>query len=130
MTFWGCQLKPGVPFKLEANGAREVLHLSQACLHSPGEKKTFVQVIDGKQKYAIVSLQKGKAEYASFDLFFRPGQCSFVCTGDSEVHLTGYFEPDVDDGDDDEEGEEEELLEESESEDEAPPPAKKKKTGK
>ncbi|CAE8675877.1 unnamed protein product, partial [Polarella glacialis] len=128
MSFWGCQLKPGEKFAVKGESGGEVLHLSQACLHQPADGKNFLQVINGKDTYAISCLQKGKSEYASFDLFFRAGNCSFVNKGSSEMHLTGYFEPDgvPEDG---EEGEEEEDCEEDEEEEEEEeePPAKKTK---
>eukprot|EP00930_Biecheleria_cincta_P087286 TRINITY_DN76534_c0_g1_i1.p1 TRINITY_DN76534_c0_g1~~TRINITY_DN76534_c0_g1_i1.p1 ORF type:complete len:133 (-),score=50.34 TRINITY_DN76534_c0_g1_i1:94-492(-) len=129
MSFWGCQLKPGETYAVKANAGGEVLHLSQACLHQPQDGKNFLQVADGKQTYAIACLQKGKFEYASFDLFFRAGNCSFKNKGTSEIHLTGYFEPDS--LGDLEEEEEEDMLEDDEEEEESeeappPPPAKKK----
>merc|ERR1712176_475267 len=109
MTFWGCQLRPGEKYMVKAEDGN-VLHLSQACLNKPTEGKNYLQVVDGSNKYAIAVLEKGKSEYASLDLFFRVGQCGFLNKGASEIHLTGYFEPDNmdEDGDDDEEEEEEE----------------------
>eukprot|EP00933_Yihiella_yeosuensis_P046429 TRINITY_DN41953_c0_g1_i1.p2 TRINITY_DN41953_c0_g1~~TRINITY_DN41953_c0_g1_i1.p2 ORF type:complete len:130 (+),score=52.36 TRINITY_DN41953_c0_g1_i1:76-465(+) len=129
MSFWGCALAPGKKVAIEENAGGQVLHLSQACLHAPQDGKNFLQVVEGNQTYAIACLQKGKSEYASFDLFFRAGSCSFVNKGASEIHLTGYFEPDGM-GDDEGEESEEDMMEddeEEESEEEAPPPAKKKK---
>ncbi|CAE7705554.1 FKBP46, partial [Symbiodinium necroappetens] len=94
-----------------------------ACLHQPTAGKNFLQVVDGAKSYSIACLQKDKSEYASFDLFFRTGTCSFHNKGSSEMHLTGYFEPDGMPDDDEEEEEEEE----EEDEEEEPPPKKLKK---
>mmetsp|Transcript_57432 Transcript_57432/g.101945 ORF Transcript_57432/g.101945 Transcript_57432/m.101945 type:complete len:130 (+) Transcript_57432:46-435(+) len=129
MTFWGCHIKPGDKFSVAAGTGGEVLHLSQACLHEPKDGKNFLQVNDGKATYAIACLKKGKEETASFDLFFRTGSCSFLNTGSSEIHLTGYFEPDGMGDDEDEEEEEEDDDEEEEDEEEEmePPPKKAKK---
>jgi len=107
MAFWGCQLKPGDKQEVESKDG-EVLHLSQACLHSPQPGKTVLQVQDGKDIFALAMLAKGKVEYASFDLFFKAGQCTFINKGTSELHLTGYFEPKAEDMEDEEEEEEEE----------------------
>ncbi|CAE7193678.1 FKBP43 [Symbiodinium sp. CCMP2456] len=122
MSFWGCQLKPGAKFEVKAEEGGDVLHLSQACLHQPTAGKNFLQVVDGAKSYSIACLQKDKSEYASFDLFFRTGTCSFHNKGSSEMHLTGYFEPDGMPDDDEEEEEEEEEEDEEEE-----PPAKKPK---
>lgn len=84
----------------------EILHLSQAALHKASPGKNYVQAVDGKQKYAIAVLEKGNVEHASFDLFFRAGHCGFLNEGASEVHLTGYFEPDGMEEDEEEEEEE------------------------
>jgi len=90
---------------LKANGKAKVespqgdiLHLSQACLHEPKDGKNYIQVqVDGRT-YALACLEKGKKEHDSFDLFFNPSECTFMNAGKSEVHLTGYFEPDEDMG--------------------------------
>eukprot|EP00747_Dinoflagellata_sp_TGD_P183538 gnl/TRDRNA2_/TRDRNA2_38472_c0_seq1.p1 gnl/TRDRNA2_/TRDRNA2_38472_c0~~gnl/TRDRNA2_/TRDRNA2_38472_c0_seq1.p1 ORF type:complete len:125 (+),score=43.72 gnl/TRDRNA2_/TRDRNA2_38472_c0_seq1:96-470(+) len=124
MSFWGCVLKPGAKHAVKEEEG-DVLHLSQACLHQPSDGKNWLQVVDSKKSYAIACLEKGKTEYASFDLFFRAGTCSFMNKGQSEVHLTGYFEPEGPGMDD--EGEEEEDVDEDEEEEEEPPPKKKKK---
>ncbi|CAE7227004.1 elavl2 [Symbiodinium natans] len=107
-----CQLKPGAKFQVKADAGGDVLHLSQACLHQPTAGKNFLQVVDGATSYSIACLQKDKSEYASFDLFFRTGTCSFHNKGSSEMHLTGYFEPDGMPDDDEEEEEEEEESDE------------------
>merc|ERR1711879_345730 len=105
MAFWGCHLQPGKKFMLKANEGGNVLHLSQACLRRPMEGKNWLMVIDGKSRYAIACLEKGKTEFVSFDLFFLAGQYGFN-RGDSEVHLTGFW--DLNDMRDDMEDEEEE----------------------
>lgn len=119
-----CTLKPGGKYQLKEDSGRDVLHLSQACLHQPQGGKNFLQVIEGSNTYAIACLQKDKSEFASFDLFFKTGSCSFHNKGTSEIHLTGYFEPDgmPDDLEDEESEEEEEEEEEVE-----PTPKKQKK---
>eukprot|EP00928_Gymnodinium_smaydae_P100375 TRINITY_DN982_c0_g1_i1.p1 TRINITY_DN982_c0_g1~~TRINITY_DN982_c0_g1_i1.p1 ORF type:complete len:289 (+),score=107.67 TRINITY_DN982_c0_g1_i1:74-940(+) len=93
MAFWGCVLKPGSKQKIE-NPEGDILHLSQACLHNPQDGKNYVQAIVAGKSYSIACLEKGKKEHDSFDLFFNPQECSFSNAGKSEVHLTGYFEPD------------------------------------
>eukprot|EP00913_Durusdinium_trenchii_P024241 g22760.t1 len=122
----------------QENSGGDVLHLSQACLSQPQAGKNFLQVIEGDKTYSIACLQKDgfisgkkrrsgrlatvalnssqdKSEFASFDLFFRTGTCTFHNKGASEMHLTGYFEPDgmPDDLEDEESEEEEEEEEES-----------------
>jgi hypothetical protein len=115
MAFWGCTLQPGQKKTVESPKGN-ILHLSQACLNEPKDGKNYVQAeVEGKT-YAVACLEKGKNEHESFDLFFNPSQCAFSSSGKSEVHLTGYFEPD--EGDDLEEEEEEE-------EEKAAVPAKK-----
>lgn len=113
MSFWGLILKPGQKVPVESADG-DILHLSQACLHAPKGGKNYLQVTDNEKTYVVACLEKDKVEHASFDLFFSTASCSFSSKGDSEVHLTGYFEPSQDLGD-----------EEEEEEDEAPPPAKK-----
>jgi len=81
------------------------LHLSQACLHNPQDGKNYIQAEVNGTTYSIACLEKGKKEHDSFDLFFDPTTCAFKNQGKSEVHMTGYFEPD--EGDD--EGSEEEA---------------------
>lgn len=113
MAFWGEALKAGQKKKVQAPEG-EVLHLSQGCLHEPKDGKNYVQAEVKGQTYSIACLEKGKQEHISFDLFFSAGETTFVNKGSSEVHLTGYFEPDQMDG------------EGSESEDAAPAaPAKR-----
>lgn len=113
MAFWGEALKAGQKKKVQAPEG-EVLHLSQGCLHEPKDGKNYIQAEVKGQPYSIACLEKGKQEHISFDLFFSAGETTFVNKGTSEVHLTGYFEPDQLDG------------EGSESEDAAPAvPAKK-----
>eukprot|EP00440_Ansanella_granifera_P067593 gb/GFBE01073321.1/.p1 GENE.gb/GFBE01073321.1/~~gb/GFBE01073321.1/.p1 ORF type:complete len:128 (+),score=51.19 gb/GFBE01073321.1/:1-384(+) len=126
MSFWGCVLQPGSKFAVQPQDGGEVLHLSQACLHNPQPGKNYLQVESEKSKFAVACLEKGKSEYASFDLFFRAGKCTFINTGKSEIHLTGYFEPDGM-GDDILEGEEEEEETDDEEEEEEEPPKKKSK---
>jgi hypothetical protein len=96
MAFWGAVLKPGLQVKVEDIGDK-VLHLSQTSLYKQGDGRTFIEVQPGgqKRKYAIACLEDGKAECASFDLFFRAGQATFGVRGTSEIHLTGYIEPDA-----------------------------------
>jgi len=113
MSFWGLILKPGQKHPVES-AAGDILHLSQACLHQPKGGKNYLQVTDNEKTYAIACLEKDKVEHASFDLFFSTGSCIFSCKGDTEVHLTGYFEPEQDMGD-----------ESGESEDEVAVPVKK-----
>jgi nucleophosmin 1 len=99
MAFWGCVLKPGQTKKVESPEG-EILHLSQACLAEPKDGKNYVQATVDGTTFNIACLEKGKKEHDSFDLFFDPTACAFANKGTSDVHLTGYFEPD--DGEDDE----------------------------
>jgi len=92
MAFWGCVLKPGQkhPVRIEDS---DVLHLSQACLHDPKDGKNYLQVeVDGTA-YSIACLEKGKREHDCLDLFFDSQKTSFMCKGNSEIHLMGYIEP-------------------------------------
>lgn len=86
-------MKPGQKKKVESPEG-EILHLSQACLHEPKDGKNYVQATVEGTTYSIACLEKGKKEHDSFDLFFDPTQCAFANKGASDVHLTGYFEPD------------------------------------
>jgi len=104
MAFWGCVLSPGQKKTVESPEG-EILHLSQACLHNPQDGKNYIQAEVNGTTYSIACLEKGKKEHDSFDLFFDPTTCAFKNQGKSEVHMTGYFEPD--EGDD--EGSEEEA---------------------
>lgn len=95
MAFWGVALKPGQIHEInDVDG--DVLHLSHACLHeAKSSKPTCVTVCtNGEKPLTIASLTKGTRDFCDFDLFFSPHQVTkFQNTGDSEVHLTGYFEP-------------------------------------
>jgi len=93
MAFWGEALKAGQKKKVQAPEG-EVLHLSQGCLHEPKAGTNYVQAEVKGVTYSIACLEKGKQEHISFDLFFSAGETTFVNKGSSEVHLTGYFEPD------------------------------------
>jgi nucleophosmin 1 len=112
MSFWGLILKAGQKVPVESADG-DILHLSQACLHTPKGGKNYLQVTDNEKTYVIACLEKDKVEHASFDLFFSTASCSFSCKGDSEVHLTGYFEPAQD-------------MDDEEEEEEAPPATAKK----
>eukprot|EP00450_Noctiluca_scintillans_P005252 CAMPEP_0194486978 /NCGR_PEP_ID=MMETSP0253-20130528/7428_1 /TAXON_ID=2966 /ORGANISM="Noctiluca scintillans" /LENGTH=110 /DNA_ID=CAMNT_0039327131 /DNA_START=37 /DNA_END=369 /DNA_ORIENTATION=- len=94
MSFWGYALKPGATHTPKS-AQNEVLHLSQACLHKPVDGKNALEVSDDSNSYALMILEKGKTEYASFDLFFNSGKYTFRNKGKSEIHLTGYFEPEA-----------------------------------
>eukprot|EP00929_Paragymnodinium_shiwhaense_P029013 TRINITY_DN16722_c0_g1_i1.p2 TRINITY_DN16722_c0_g1~~TRINITY_DN16722_c0_g1_i1.p2 ORF type:complete len:324 (+),score=146.98 TRINITY_DN16722_c0_g1_i1:73-972(+) len=102
MAFWGCVLSPGQKKTVESPEG-EILHLSQACLHNPNDGKNYIQAEVSGTTYSIACLEKGKKEHDSFDLFFDPTTCAFKNQGKSEVHLTGYFEPDDGFYEDDEE---------------------------
>jgi len=92
MAFWGCVLKPNVKTKVDKSEG-DVLHLTQACLQSPKEGKNYVNAEVAGVSYALACLEKGKEEHNGFDLLFNSKQLAFLNKGQSEVHLTGYFEP-------------------------------------
>jgi len=93
MAFWGVSLKPGATKGVDSPQG-DIMHLSQACLHEPRDGKNYVCAKVNGTSYALACLEKGKKEHDNFDLFFSSGDCVFVNKGQSEVHLTGYFEPD------------------------------------
>jgi nucleophosmin 1 len=44
----------------------------------------------------LMKFEKGKVEHASLDLYFRRDQnAKLFVKGKGEVHLSGYFEPDL-----------------------------------
>merc|ERR1712137_1039434 len=47
--------------------------------------------------YAIAWLTEGSHEFCALDLFIDAEQVTFHVTGKAAIHLTGYFEHDVDD---------------------------------
>lgn len=122
MSFWGVVLKPGKKESVKTTEG-DILHLSQACLNAPKGGKNYLQVTEGETTYAIACLEKDKAEHCSFDLFFSTGDCTFSNKGDSEVHLTGYFEPEPS-------GDMEDDEEEDDDDDSDEPPAKPAANGK
>eukprot|EP00444_Apocalathium_aciculiferum_P002661 CAMPEP_0183394688 /NCGR_PEP_ID=MMETSP0370-20130417/8770_1 /TAXON_ID=268820 /ORGANISM="Peridinium aciculiferum, Strain PAER-2" /LENGTH=305 /DNA_ID=CAMNT_0025575149 /DNA_START=17 /DNA_END=934 /DNA_ORIENTATION=- len=92
MAFWGCTLKAGQKQKIDVPSV-EVLHVSQVCLHDPKPGKNYLQVqVDG-QSYTIGFLEQDKVECLAMDLFFGSEGPTFVNTGKSEIHLSGYTEP-------------------------------------
>jgi len=97
MSFWGCVVSPGKPKKSEASG--ELLHLSQACLepNAPTGATAKLSLEENGTTYAIAWLTEGSHEFCALDLFVDSEEVTFHVTGKAAVHLTGYFEHDVDD---------------------------------
>jgi len=110
--FWGQHLKQAAPYKLSEHTASSLLHVSNVALASDsaaGKTKVWAQA-DG-HKVLITSLEAGKYEHASLDLYFRVEQeVQFYVEGKGEVFIAGYYEPETDNefGDFDEEGSSEE----------------------
>mmetsp|Transcript_21186 Transcript_21186/g.38672 ORF Transcript_21186/g.38672 Transcript_21186/m.38672 type:complete len:242 (-) Transcript_21186:24-749(-) len=94
MAFWGQKLRPGQSGTLELpNGG--ILHLSQACLgDSPAAGTTFLQAKVHGETYNLCCLQKDVMASQTLDLFFSPGETTFLCKGTHELHISGYIEPD------------------------------------
>jgi len=112
MAFWGVALKPGQTKGVDSPQG-DIMHLSQACLHEPKDGKNYVLAKVKGQSYSLACLEKGKKEHDNFDLFFSSADCTFTNKGQSDVHLTGYFEPDG--------------MDDAGSEEEAAPPGKSPK---
>ncbi|KAJ1604746.1 putative apicomplexan-specific protein [Cryptosporidium canis] len=116
--FCGLVIKPGQKVKLDSTQG-EILHLSQACLSEPKDNgRVYVQAIDNGNAYTICSLQKGTVEHANLDLFFSTSaEVELSIIGKNEVHISGFYEPEMDEEDFDDEdalmgmSEEEEELE-------------------
>jgi len=107
MAFWGEVLKPGQKKALSSKlTGGDVLHLSQACVHDPKPGKNYLQVDVKGTTYSIACLEKDKREHDCLDLFFDDASTTFVCKGNSEIHIMGYIEPRSDEGLDESEEEE------------------------
>lgn len=114
--FCGLIIKPGQKVKLDSTEG-EILHLSQACLSEPKDNgRVYVQAIDNGNAYTICSLQKGTVEHANLDLFFSTSaEIELSVIGKNEVHISGFYEPEMDE---DEFDDDDALMEMSEEEDE------------
>ncbi|KAH8582795.1 nuclear factor NF3 [Cryptosporidium sp. chipmunk genotype I] len=113
--FCGLIIKPGQKIKLDSTQG-EILHLSQACLSEPKDNgRVYVQAIDGGNAYTICSLQKGTIEHASLDLFLSTSaDIELSVIGKNEVHISGFYEPEMEEDFDDEDA----LMGMSDEEDE------------
>lgn len=102
--FCGLIIKPGQKVKLDSTQG-EILHLSQACLSEPKDNgRVYVQAIDNGNAYTICSLQKGTVEHASLDLFLSTSaEIELSVIGKNEVHISGFYEPEMDEEDFDDE---------------------------
>ena len=125
--FCGLIIKPGQKVKLDSTQG-EILHLSQACLSEPKDNgRVYVQAIDNGNAYTICSLQKGTIEHANLDLFLSTSaEIELSIIGKNEVHISGFYEPEMEEDFDDDDAlmgmsdEEEDEEEEEEEEEEEP----------
>merc|ERR1711871_682570 len=118
MHFWGDSVKPntqGVELGEFDEDAGTVLHLSQAAISKAGKAgdRTQLKVTVQNESYVLATLESGRCDQVSFDLFFSPSQApTFTVVGGSTVDLTGYFcltaGVDFDDLDEDEDEDEDE----------------------
>lgn len=113
--FWGLIMEPN---KRYTQVVEKPFHISQAAMDTSmgdGEPAQVMVVVDGKN-FLICTLQKNKNIQVPLDLYFKTGDSiSFLTNGKSNVHLTGYLDPEFEDrlsSDDDEENEEDDEEEE------------------
>jgi len=102
--FYGSKIKPGHSAQPKAEDGGEILHLSQICLNDPTDNnKTYVQLQNGSDTFTICTLEKGKNECSTVDLFINTSKNIKISTrgGKNEVHIVGYFEPSQEDEEDD-----------------------------
>ncbi|KAF7456260.1 nuclear factor NF3 [Cryptosporidium felis] len=102
--FCGIIVKPGQKVKLDSTQG-DILHLSQACLSEPRDNgRVYLQAIDDGKAFTICSLQKGTVEHANLDLFLSTSTgIELSVIGKNEVHVSGFYEPEVDEDDFDDE---------------------------
>merc|ERR1719491_1997376 len=94
MSFWGATVAPGESAKVGV-AARQLLHLSQACLDpsAPSGASSKVHVEQEGTSFAVALLKEGAQDCCSLDLFVDLKKAKLKVTGKAIVHLTGYFEP-------------------------------------
>ena len=95
--FWGCIVNEKKPFDFqELCGGCEILHISNAALtKTSGPGKVYVSINNGRDSFALGSLQKDKQETLSLDIYARASQgIKIMASGLGDVHLTGYFDAD------------------------------------
>ena len=124
--FWGTVIKKGKPYKIssafEEQADYPVLHISNVALpaNASSSGKTYLLLSNDKgiKDLTLACLQKDKKEVQPFDIYINNSQkLTLTVQGDSDLHLSGYFEPmsnelDEDmlfDGEDEDEEEEEET---------------------
>lgn len=114
--FCGLIIKPGQKVKLDSTEG-DILHLSNACLSEPKDNgRVYVQAIDNGVAYTICSLQKGTVEHTNLDLFFSTSaEIELSVIGKNEVHISGFYEPEMEEDDFDDE---DALMDMSDEEDE------------
>ncbi|XP_063539894.1 46 kDa FK506-binding nuclear protein [Cydia strobilella] len=110
--FWGLIMEPN---KRYTQVVEKPFHISQAAMDTStgddGPCQVMV-VVDGKN-FLVCTLQKLTNIQVPLDLYFKSGDAiSFMTNGKSNVHLTGYLDPEFED--------EEESEGDEEEEDEAP----------
>jgi len=102
MSFFGYEIEPNKPY-LHVPPEGTVLKLTNAALAHAGEdgKRTQLQCkVDGKA-FVVVNFIGGKVEHAIIDLVFEGKQeVQFIVSGETPVHLTGYYNLMEDDFDD------------------------------
>ncbi|XP_011562751.2 46 kDa FK506-binding nuclear protein isoform X2 [Plutella xylostella] len=108
--FWGLIMEPN---KRYTQVVEKPFHISQAALDiSTGDNEACqVMVVVESKNFLVATLQKTKQIQVPLDLYFKAGDAiSFLTNGKSNVHLTGYLDPEFEDmsGDEEEEEEDEE----------------------
>jgi len=90
--FWAIELQPG---KVYTQTPEADLHISQASLDANAkhsQRNVVHCIVSGGHSFALCSLRLEKVDQCSLNLVFEKGQeVSFAITGQSSVHLTGYY---------------------------------------
>jgi len=119
-TFWALEIEPN---KVYSQIPPADLHITQAALDAKATSKERVVIqcsVDGGT-FTLGSLRLGQVEQFPLDIFLDPNvEVKFHVTGNSSVHLVGYYldSQDDDDENDFDEFDEELMLEEGLSGDE------------
>ncbi|KAL5728030.1 peptidylprolyl isomerase [Ranunculus cassubicifolius] len=92
MAFWGVEVKPGKPYRLDGVGGR--LHISKATLgDGKSSKKSFVQCTVGdKSPVLLCCLKPDQSDSCSLHVEFAEyDEVSFEVLGSRSVHLVGHY---------------------------------------
>lgn len=103
--FWGHILKDGKTIRLQQFLEEKefpILHISNVCLpKTPAQGKIFLLASSGAdvQNVILATLQKDKTDSYALDLYSSVTDDVTLTVQGGDVHLSGYFEPQKDEGD-------------------------------